>query len=113
APPRASRACVRVWRSSRAGDEPDESARVGVQLGRLGRPSERLGDYEGLAAVAGGRGGGGGGRLAYVAATRAKRRLILSGTFNPKRLDQDLTGGSSLRSEHSRINRRKRMGLQS
>jgi ATP-dependent helicase/nuclease subunit A len=99
-------------RVSPGGDEPDESARVGVQLGRLGRPSERLGDYEELAELAAEREAEEEARLAYVAATRAKRRLILSGTFNPKRLDQDLTGGSSLRSEYPHINRRKPIALQ-
>jgi ATP-dependent helicase/nuclease subunit A len=76
-------------RVSPSGDEPDESARVGVQLGRLGRPSERLGDYEELADLAAEREAEEEARLAYVAATRAKSRLILSGTFNPKRLDDD------------------------
>jgi ATP-dependent exoDNAse (exonuclease V) beta subunit len=76
-------------RVSPGGDEPDESARVGVQLGRLGRPSERLGDYEELAELAAEREAEEEARLAYVAATRAKRRLILSGTFSPNRLEQE------------------------
>jgi ATP-dependent helicase/nuclease subunit A len=99
-------------RVSPGGDEPDESARVGVQLGRLGRPSERLGDYEELAELAAEREAEEEARLAYVAATRAKRRLILSGTFSPRRLDQHDTGCSSLRSEHPRIDRRKPIALQ-
>jgi ATP-dependent exoDNAse (exonuclease V) beta subunit len=57
-----------------------------VQLGRLGRPSERLGDYQELTDLAAEREAEEEGRLAYVAATRAKRRLLLSGTFNPKAL---------------------------
>jgi ATP-dependent helicase/nuclease subunit A len=67
-------------------ESPDggESTRVGVQLGRLGRPGERLHDYEDLAELAAEREAEEEARLAYVAATRAKRRLILSGTFNPK-----------------------------
>ena len=67
-------------------ERPDgtESARVGVQLGRLGRPSERLGDYEELQELAADRGAEEEARLAYVAATRAERRLLMSGTFNPK-----------------------------
>jgi ATP-dependent helicase/nuclease subunit A len=76
-------------RVSPSGDEPDESARVGVQLGRLGRPSERLGNYEELADLAAEREAEEEARLAYVAATRAKRRLILSGTFSPNRLDDE------------------------
>jgi ATP-dependent exoDNAse (exonuclease V) beta subunit len=72
-------------------DGPDggEAARVGVQLGRLGRPSERLGDYQELADLAAEREAEEEGRLAYVAATRARRRLLLSGTFNPKMLEDD------------------------
>ncbi|MGZ5412755.1 MAG: UvrD-helicase domain-containing protein [Solirubrobacterales bacterium] len=66
-------------------EEPDagESARVGVQLGRLGRPAERLHDYEELTEAAADRGAEEEGRLAYVAATRAKRRLLLTGIVNP------------------------------
>ena len=67
-------------------DKPDvdETARVGVQLGRLGRPAARLHDYQELTERAAERDAEEEARLAYVAATRAKRRLILSGTFNPK-----------------------------
>jgi ATP-dependent helicase/nuclease subunit A len=69
-------------------DQPDggEATRVGVQLGRLGRPSERLGDYQELTDLAAEREAEEEGRLAYVAATRAKQRLILSGTFSPGNL---------------------------
>jgi ATP-dependent exoDNAse (exonuclease V) beta subunit len=66
-----------------------EAARVGVQLGRVGRPAERLHHYEELTELAAKREAEEEGRLGYVAATRAKRRLILSGTFNPKRLDEE------------------------
>ncbi|HEU4980391.1 MAG TPA: PD-(D/E)XK nuclease family protein, partial [Solirubrobacterales bacterium] len=66
-----------------------EAARVGVQLGRLGRPSERLGDYQELTDLAAEREAEEEGRLAYVAATRAKRRLLLSGTFNPNKLEDE------------------------
>ncbi len=65
------------------GPDGGEATRVGVQLGRLGRPSERLGDYQELTDLAAGREAEEEGRLAYVAATRARRRLLLSGTFNP------------------------------
>ncbi len=68
------------------GPDGGEATRVGVQLGRLGRPSERLGDYQELTDLATEREAEEEGRLAYVAATRAKRRLLLSGTFNPKAL---------------------------
>jgi ATP-dependent exoDNAse (exonuclease V) beta subunit len=72
-------------------EKPDEgeSARVGVQLGRLGRPAARLHDYEELTELAADRGAEEEARLAYVAATRAKRRLILSGTFNPKSVNKE------------------------
>jgi ATP-dependent helicase/nuclease subunit A len=71
------------------GPDGDEATRVGVQLGRLGRPGERLHDFEELAELAAEREAEEEGRLAYVAATRAKRRLLLSGTFNPKKLDPE------------------------
>jgi ATP-dependent helicase/nuclease subunit A len=72
-------------------DGPDggESTRVGVQLGRLGRPGERLHDYEELADLAAEREAEEEARLAYVAATRAKRRLLLSGTFSPNQLEAE------------------------
>jgi ATP-dependent helicase/nuclease subunit A len=89
------------------GPEGGELARVGVQLGRLGRPAERLHDYQELTEVAAERDAEEEARLAYVAATRAKRRLLLSGTFNPNALkNQHLTGSSSPRSEDPRINRK-------
>ncbi|MDP9228685.1 MAG: UvrD-helicase domain-containing protein, partial [Actinomycetota bacterium] len=71
------------------GPDAGEAARVGVQLGRLGRPAERLHDYGELTDLAAEREAEEEGRLAYVASTRAKRRLILSGTFNPKGLDSE------------------------
>ena len=74
-----------------AEDEPDsgEVSRVGIQLGRLGRPGERMFDYYELADLAADREAEEEGRLAYVAATRAKKRLLLSGTFNPKALEAE------------------------
>jgi ATP-dependent exoDNAse (exonuclease V) beta subunit len=94
------------------GPEGGELARVGVQLGRLGRPAERLQDYQELTELAGERDAEEEGRLAYVAATRAKRRLLLSGTFNPNALNRLLTGSSSLRSEDPRTYARKPIALQ-
>jgi ATP-dependent exoDNAse (exonuclease V) beta subunit len=72
-------------------DRPDEgeTARVGVQLGRLGRPAARLHDYQELTERATDRGAEEEARLAYVAATRAKRRLILSGTFTKRALTKE------------------------
>jgi ATP-dependent helicase/nuclease subunit A len=72
-------------------DGPDggEATRVGVQLGRLGHPGERLHDYEELTELAAEREAEEEARLAYVAATRAKRRLLLSGTFNPNQLEAE------------------------
>ena len=72
------------------GPEGGELARVGVQLGRLGRPSERLHDYQELTELAAQRDAEEEARLAYVAATRAKRRLLLSGTFNPNALKREI-----------------------
>ena len=75
-------------RPGEEGPEGGELARVGVQLGRLGRPAERLHDYQELTELAAERDAEEEARLAYVAATRAKRRLLLSGTFNPNALNQ-------------------------
>jgi ATP-dependent helicase/nuclease subunit A len=74
------------------GPEGGELARVGVQLGRLGRPAERLHEYQELTDLAAERDAEEEARLAYVAATRAKRRLLLSGTFNPKALEKEIDG---------------------
>ena len=72
------------------GPEGAELARVGVQLGRLGRPAARLHDYQELADLAAERDAEEEARLAYVAATRAKRRLILSGTFSRNALKREI-----------------------
>jgi ATP-dependent helicase/nuclease subunit A len=77
-------------RPGEEGPEGGELARVGVQLGRLGRPAERLHDYNELTELAAERDAEEEARLAYVAATRAKRRLLLSGTFNPKALKKEI-----------------------
>jgi ATP-dependent helicase/nuclease subunit A len=77
-------------RPGEEGPEGGELARVGVQLGRLGRPAERLHDYQELTELAAARDAEEEARLAYVAATRAKRRLLLSGTFNPNALKKDI-----------------------
>jgi ATP-dependent helicase/nuclease subunit A len=99
-------------RPGEEGPESGELARVGVQLGRLGRPAERLHDYQELTELAAERDAEEEARLAYVAATRAKRRLLLSGTFNPNALNQHPTGSSSLRSEDPRTYARKPIALQ-
>jgi ATP-dependent helicase/nuclease subunit A len=83
---------LRVAPGSEEGPDGGEATRVGVQLGRLGRPSERLGDYQELTDLAAEREAEEEGRLAYVAATRAKRRLLLSGTFNPNALADEPIG---------------------
>jgi len=72
------------------GPEGGELARVGVQLGRLGRPAERLHDYQDLTDLAAERDAEEEARLAYVAATRAKRRLILSGTYSRNALKKEI-----------------------
>jgi ATP-dependent helicase/nuclease subunit A len=78
-------------RLGRAEDTADggEAARVGVQLGRLGRAGERLHGYAELTELAADREAEEEGRLAYVAATRAERRLILSGTINTTAKESD------------------------
>jgi ATP-dependent helicase/nuclease subunit A len=80
---------LRVAPGTEEAPDGGEMTRVGVQLGRLGRPSERLGDYQELTELAAEREAEEEGRLAYVAATRAKRRLLLSGTVNPKKLENE------------------------
>src|SRR3954451_14878534 len=77
-------------RPAEEGPEGGEMARVGVQLGRLGRPGERLHDYQELTELAAERDAEEEARLAYVAATRAKRRMILSGSFNPNALKKEI-----------------------
>jgi ATP-dependent exoDNAse (exonuclease V) beta subunit len=77
-------------RPGEEGPEGGELARVGVQLGRLGRPAERLHDYQELTELAAERDAEEEARLAYVAATRAKRRLLLSGTFKPNALKKEI-----------------------
>jgi len=72
------------------GPEGAELARVGVQLGRLGRPAARLHDFQELTDVAAERDAEEEARLAYVAATRARERLILSGTYRPAALKKDI-----------------------
>src|SRR5262249_33321759 len=74
------------------GPEGSELARVGVKLGRLGRPAERLHDYQELTERAAERDAEEEARLAYVAATRAKRRLLLSGTFKPRAVGGEIDG---------------------
>src|SRR4051794_2682755 len=77
-------------RPGEEGPEGGELARVGVQLGRLGRPAERLHDYQELTELAAERDAEEEARLAYVAATRARRRLLLSGTFNPNAVKKEI-----------------------
>jgi ATP-dependent exoDNAse (exonuclease V) beta subunit len=77
-------------RPGKEGPEGGELARVGVQLGRLGRPAERLHDYQELTELASARDAEEEARLAYVAATRAKRRLLLSGTFTRNALKKEI-----------------------
>ena len=77
-------------RPAEEGPEGGELARVGVQLGRLGRPAERLHDYQDLTELATERDAEEEARLAYVAATRAKRRLLLSGTFTRNALKKEI-----------------------
>jgi ATP-dependent helicase/nuclease subunit A len=62
----------------------EEQPRVGLRLLRLGSPKVDLFDYAALCEEAQGREAEEELRLFHVAATRAQRRLILSGVVNPK-----------------------------
>ena len=62
----------------------EEQPRVGLQLRRLGAPSINLFDHDALCEEAKERDAEEGLRLFHVAATRAKRRLILSGVVKPE-----------------------------
>jgi ATP-dependent helicase/nuclease subunit A len=62
----------------------EEQPRVGLQLRRLGGPSINLFDYGALCEEARRRGAEEELRLFHVAATRAKRRLVLSGVVKPE-----------------------------
>jgi ATP-dependent helicase/nuclease subunit A len=72
------------------GPEGAELARVGVQLGRFGRPAARLHDFQELTDLAAERDAEEEARLAYVAATRARERLILSGTYRRGALKKEI-----------------------
>ncbi len=65
-----------------AGD-PDEAPRVGLRLARAGGPALTLDGYRALNDDAAAADAEEAGRLAYVAASRARHRLILSGMFEP------------------------------
>jgi ATP-dependent helicase/nuclease subunit A len=60
------------------------ATQVGLMLARLGKPSARMLDYDELAERAQANESEEALRLAYVAATRAQKRLILSGTFKAR-----------------------------
>ncbi|MBM3666773.1 MAG: hypothetical protein FJW90_04715 [Actinobacteria bacterium] len=60
--------------------------RIGVRLSRMGRPSEYLYDYDELKERAEALDSAESMRLAYVAATRARERLLLSGVVTPRQL---------------------------
>ncbi len=82
-------------------EEPEDDApsplRVGLRLARLGRASERLYDLDALEERAKVEESAEELRLAHVAFTRAKCRLILSGTYNPgKDPARGLLPGSSV-----------------
>ena len=68
-----------------AAQEADDAAepRVGLRLARAGDASLTLDGYRALNDDAAAADAEEGGRLAYVAASRARRRLVLSGLFDP------------------------------
>jgi ATP-dependent helicase/nuclease subunit A len=63
--------------------EEGDGVRIGIRLARAGAESLRLFELEGLQAEASAEESAEDRRLAYVAATRAERRLILSGVVDP------------------------------
>jgi ATP-dependent helicase/nuclease subunit A len=81
---------IRIGTVEPAAEESEEAEAasplsVGLRLGRLGRPSERLYDLDELEERAKAEESAEELRLAHVAFTRAERKLILSGTFSPGR----------------------------
>ena len=64
-------------------DEAASPVRIGLRLARLGRPSEDLFELDELKEEAEQEESAEELRLAHVAATRAERKLVLSGTFSP------------------------------
>ena len=75
-------------------EEGPERFRVGVRLSRLGRPSEYLYDHDELKERAEALDSAEAMRLAYVAATRAQHRLLLSGTVSDRQLSGDVKLGT-------------------
>lgn len=80
------------------GSSGDGGPQVGLRLARAGGAALTLDGYRDLNDDAAAADAAEAGRLAYVAASRAKRRLILSGLFDP----DDVEGGrSELKPSHS------------
>jgi ATP-dependent exoDNAse (exonuclease V) beta subunit len=71
-----------------------ERFRIGVRLSRMGRPSEYLYDHDELKERAEALDSAEAMRLAYVAATRAQDRLLLSGTVTDSRLKSGVKPGT-------------------
>jgi ATP-dependent exoDNAse (exonuclease V) beta subunit len=71
-----------------------ERFRIGVRLSQMGRPSEYLYDHDELKERAEALDSAEAMRLAYVAATRAQRRLLLSGTVTDNRLKGEVKPGT-------------------
>jgi ATP-dependent helicase/nuclease subunit A len=80
---------VRIDRADAGGigdtDEEPAPPRIGIQLARFGARAVRLYAYDELEEEAAREEAAEGCRLAYVAATRAQDRLILSGSYRPQR----------------------------
>jgi len=70
-----------------AGADADSAPRVGLRLARPGGPALTLDGYRSLNDDAAAADAEEAGRLAYVAASRARQRLILSGMFDPIDVD--------------------------
>jgi ATP-dependent exoDNAse (exonuclease V) beta subunit len=84
----ASRAPIKV---GDAGDEEPALPRVGIRLARLGASAVGIFGYDELVEAAATEEAAEACRLAYVAATRAQDRLILSGRYNARRLAKPAT----------------------
>jgi ATP-dependent helicase/nuclease subunit A len=80
--------------------EGEEPPPLGLRVARAGQPSITLWEFKQLQDEAAEADAAEGCRLTYVAATRAKHRLLLSGVFG----DRDLEGGE-VKSSHSAIKR--------
>jgi ATP-dependent helicase/nuclease subunit A len=77
-------------------DRDEERARVGLQLAKLGEKAPRLFDFADLVDEAGAQEAAEACRLAYVGATRARDRLLLSGIFREGKIGDETKHSTSI-----------------